>query len=131
MAKRKPRWHCFEDEVCAAVRKAVLSGYLPFGGRFNVTRGAEYVSPSSGNTIKIEVSLEAFRQDATEPCLIWLWECKHKSRRGVEVGVVRDLHSKIQELGVGRAKGSCVTTIGFQEGAMRLAETLGISLYVL
>ncbi len=87
--------------------------------------------PSSGSTIKIEVSLEAFRQDATEPFLIWLWECKHRGTREVEVGDVRELHSKIQEIGVGRAKGSLVTTIGFQDGAIKLAQSIGISLYLL
>jgi hypothetical protein len=131
MARREAPWRCFEDEVYHAVERAVASGFLPFNGTTKVRRGAEYPVPSSGSTVKIEVSLEAFRQEATEPFLIWLWECKHKGTREVEVGDVRELHSKIQEIGVGRAKGSLVTTNGFQNGAIKLAQSLGISLYLL
>ncbi|WP_145275458.1 hypothetical protein [Tautonia plasticadhaerens] len=122
-------WRSFEDEVYNAVRSAVTRGYFPFTADVQVRRNATYHSRASGNAIRIEVSLEAFRQGSTDPFLIWLWECKQKSKREVEIGTVHELHSKIQGIGVGRAKGSIVTTIGFQSGAVREAEALGISLY--
>src|ERR1700733_13548989 len=131
MASRKAKWLSFEDKVCNALRRALSTGYFPFIETTKVRRGAEYPVLSSGSTIKIEVSLEAFRQNATEPFLIWLWECKHRSTREVEVGDVRELICKIHEIGIGRAKGSLVTTIGFQDGAIELAKSVGISLYLL
>ena len=133
MSEKNRIWANFEDDVYAALRDAVSSHQLPFDGSSNIKikRSPEYRAIASGSTIKIEVSLEAFRREATEPFLIWLWECKHKDNREVEVGVVRELHSKMIEMGVGRTKGSVVTTIGFQSGAIRLAESIGISLYIL
>ena len=127
----EPEWQNFEDEVFEAVRKALSARFFPFDGETKVVRGAEYPGLTPGSTIKIEVSLEAYRSGAAEPFLIWLWECKDKSNRKVEVGEVRDLHSKLQEIGVSRAMGSIVTTIGFQRGAIDLAKKLGISLYLL
>src|SRR5439155_14206767 len=67
----------------------------------------------------------------SDPFLIWLWECKDKNKRKVDVGEVRELNSKLHEIGVSRAVGSLVTTIGFQPGAIDLAKRLGISLYLL
>ena len=132
MSNQEPDWACFEDEVYNAVKKAVSSGHLPFDeNNVSVRRAAEYSTPSSESTIKIEVSLKVFRRDATEPFQVWLWECKHKDSRNVEVGDVRELHSKIHEIGSGRTSGSIVTTVGFQSGAIKLAEKVGISLYLL
>ena len=51
--------------------------------------------------------------------------------RKVEIAVVRDLRSKIEEIGVARCTGAIVTTIGFQSGAIELSESLGISLFLL
>lgn len=122
-------WRSFEDEVFDAIKRALTSGILPLSEPAKVRRNAEYAAHSTGNKIKIEIAIEAFRRDASEPFLIWLWECKHKVNREVEVGDVRELHSKIQEIGVSRASGSIVTTLGFQSGAINLAESLGISLF--
>jgi hypothetical protein len=131
MAIPEPKWQCFEDEVYKAVKKALASGYFPFEGNVKVLRGATYPGLTPGSTINIEVSIEAYREGASEPFLIWLWECKDKDDRKVEVGDVRELYSKLQEIGVSRAIGSLATTIGFQQGALELAKKLGISLYLL
>jgi len=128
----KQQWVRFEDEVFDAVKRAARRGVFPFSGTFNIRRHAEYVAVGTGDKVKLEVSLEVFRPGAVEPFLIWLFECKHKSnKRGVEVGDVRQLHSKILELGVARMTGSIVTNVGFQRGAISLAESLGISLCLL
>jgi hypothetical protein len=131
MTTLAPPWQCFENEVFEAVKKALSAGYFPFDGETKVVRAADYPGLTPGSTIKIEVALEAYRSGATEPFLIWLWECKDKSARKVDVGEVRELHSKLQEIGVSRAVGSLVTTNGFQKGAIELAKKLGISLYLL
>ena len=131
MAANQPAWQCFEDEVHAALKKELAAGFFPFDGKAKVLRGQKYPGLTPGSTIPIEVSLEAYRENATEPFLIWLWECKSKGNRKVEVGAVRELYSKMLEIGVGRAGGSLVTTIGFQSGAFDLAKKLGISLYLL
>jgi hypothetical protein len=131
MSVRQPAWRCFEDEVYEAVKKALSAGYFPFDEKAKPRRGAEYPGITPGSTIKIEVSVDAYRENATEPCAIWLWECKRKGNRKVEGAAVRELYSKILEIGAARANGSLVTTIGFQRGAIDLAKNIGISLYLL
>ncbi len=125
-------WTSFEDEVYEAVKNAVATGLLPFSRKnVKVVRRASYRSPVTNDTINLEVAIEAYREGASEPFMLWLWECKHKASRKVEVGEIRELHSKIQELGVSRTTGAVVTRIGFQSGAVQLAQQLGISLYLL
>src|SRR6516165_5760187 len=114
---RTTEWSSFEARVYKAVWKAAREDYALFhNGTFQVRRCAEYRG-RSGNVIQIEVSLELFRHGASEPHTIWLWECKQRTRRKVEVGAIHELKSKIDEIGTSRAKGSIVTTKGFQEGA--------------
>jgi hypothetical protein len=105
---------------------------LPFDrSNARVRRGATYDSADGRGKVPIEVSLDLYRTGATEPFLVWLWECKEKGRRRVEINVVRELRSKIEEIGVSRCSGSIVTTNGFQRGAVDLAAAIGISLYLL
>ncbi len=133
MGQSKERsWRCFEDEVFDAVKKALrVDYYFPeFEGRIDVRRNAEY-SGASGNTYKLEVSVEMFRRNAQEPYLIWLWECKHKGSRKVAASEVCELSEKLSEIGKSRCKGSIVTTVGYQKGAINLANIHGITLCIL
>ncbi len=124
-------WHNFEEEVFRAVKRALRVNYFPsFDGRIEVRRNSEYRG-QSGNPIKLEIGVDLYRKDASEPYLIWLWECKHKSRRKVEVGDIYQLAAKVLDIGISRAKGSMVTTIGFEDGAIKQAETHGITLCLL
>lgn len=130
MAIREPKLRRFEDEVYAAADLA-LSSFPPFAGNAKVVRGTSYPGLTPEIMVSIEVSLEAYRENATEPFLIWLWELKCKGNRKVGMAAVRDLYSKMLEIGVSRANGSLISTIGFQRDAIDLAKKLGISLYVL
>ncbi len=132
MADRpKVPWHDFEDEVFKAVKRAIRRDYgLDSKARIEFRRDAEYRG-QSGNLIKIEISVEFYRTHTNEPHTIWLWECKHKQARKVEVGDISQLSEKISDIGKSRAKGSMVTSVGFQEGAIKQAEMHGITLCLL
>ncbi|MBI2808832.1 MAG: hypothetical protein HYX68_27940 [Planctomycetes bacterium] len=131
MSVHEAMWLSFEDEVYEALNKALTSGCFPFTGIAKVLRGPQYAGLTPGSMVKIEVALEARGQGDSEPFLIWLWECKHKNHRKVEIDDVRELQCNLQEIGLGRTVGSLMTTIGFQQGAIELAKKLGISLYML
>ena len=128
----KGQWQCFEDDVFDAVKKALREKYrLPVDiGKPKFRRNAEYVG-SSKNQYKIEISVEFFRSGAEEPYWIWLWECKQKGKRKVELGDVAELSEKLSDIGKSRCMGSIVTTVGYQKGAVRLAEQHGITLCLL
>jgi hypothetical protein len=125
-------WENFEDQVFKHVKWELESGHLGLlPSRSRVQRNASYPSERRKAQIKIEVSIENFREGATEPSQIWLWECKNKGTRNVEVSDVEVLSSKIEQLGASRFRGSIVTTQGFQPSAVELAKSVGISLLVL
>lgn len=127
-----PDWSNFEDSVFVEVQRALANGTLPFAaGNAKVKRSPSYPSANGKVSIPIEVSVEVCRPGAEEPFLISLWEGKHKGNRKVEVGVIRELRSKIEEIGVGRCSGAVVTTNGFQAGAIELAKQHGIWLLLL
>jgi hypothetical protein len=86
-----------------------------------------YWSRAREKPIIMDVSLELYRQGATEPYLVWIWECKDYQHR-VPVDDVEEFHTKLEQIGLHKAKGTIVCRNGFQEGAARVAEAYGISL---
>ena len=132
MNKPQPRWHDFEDEVFREVEQSVLASGLSVPSDAQVHRKKSYFSEQRDAEIEFEIAIEAFDRDATEPSIVWLWECKDHStsERNVQVSDVEILINKIGQLGVGRFKGSLVTTHGYQSGAENLAISNGISLFV-
>ena len=133
MCIQKQDWECFEDEVHGYVEQLV-KGYrlLINPNKTKLFRNKGYYSEARKSEIKFEIAIEAYDEGATEASLVWVWECKDKSKSGryVEVEDVEVLQSKIQQLGAGRFKRSMVTTHGFQSAATELAKTVGISLFV-
>ena len=86
-----------------------------------------YPSQARGNSIVIDVALELYRRGADQPYFIWVWECKDYARR-VPVDDVEEFHAKLEQIRVHKVKGTIASTHGFQEGAVRLAESWGIGL---
>lgn len=133
MATKKLKWECFEDEIFEKVKNLVNSYSLSINPKFTkIYRKKSYYSELRKSEIEFEIALECFDKGATEPSVIWLWECKDKSKseRMVEAGDVEQLHSKIMQLGMSRVRGSMITTHGYQTGAEQLAISVGISLFV-
>jgi hypothetical protein len=127
-------WVNFEDDVFSHVEKWLKSGRLSVNSiRATAYRKRSYYSEPRKAKIKFEVAIEAFDDGASEPSLVWVWECKDHSSSGrkVEVADIEVLNDKIDQLGRSRFKGSLVTTHGFQTGATQRAKACGISLFVL
>jgi hypothetical protein len=87
-----------------------------------------YYSRDRGKNIIFDVSIEVSRKNSSEAFLIWIWECKNYSHQ-VPVDDVEEFHSKINQVGADRIKGSIITPIGFDSGALAFATSKGIGLW--
>lgn len=127
-------WVAFEDEVFKRIDRWLKRGsFIVSPERATAYRKRSYYSEPRKADIEFEVVIEALDKGATEPSLVWVFECKDntKSGRPVEVSDVEILNSKIDQLGRSKFRASLVTTHGFQSGALELAKSSGISLFVL
>jgi hypothetical protein len=81
-----------------------------------------YLGKRTGHQHEIDVSIELMVADLR---IIILVECKHY-RNKVEISDLLEFAQRLEDIGA--HKGVMVTTIGFQEGALRVAEGHGIAL---
>lgn len=84
-----------------------------------------YTGRVSKRDIKVDVS---FNYNIAGADLLFLVECKCYGHR-VPVDDVEEFHSKIDDIGA--HKGIMVTTVGFQDGAIKTARGRGIALALL
>lgn len=84
-----------------------------------------YVGRVSHREIKVDVS---FNYDVVGANILFLVECKCYTHL-VPVDDVEEFHSKLDDIGA--HKGIMVTTVGFQEGAVKTAQGRGIALALL
>jgi hypothetical protein len=84
-----------------------------------------YVGRVSGRAIEVDISFETSIAGARLLCVV---ECKCYGR-SVSADEVEEFHSKLDDIGA--HKGIMVTTVGFQAGAVRVAEGRGIALALL
>jgi hypothetical protein len=120
-------WSNFEREVAGEVLRLISSGKLALRpSSSKVHHGKGYFSKDRGKEIIFDVAIEVFASGATVPSLIWLWECKDYATRNVEVGEIEEFWTKIGQ--VGAHKGTLVTRIGIDQGAVEFAKSKGIGL---
>ncbi|HVF61004.1 MAG TPA: restriction endonuclease [Thermoanaerobaculia bacterium] len=84
-----------------------------------------YVGRVSGREIEVDISFETSIAGARLLCLV---ECKCYSK-SVSVDEVEEFHSKLDDIGA--HKGIMVTTVSFQDGAVKVAKGRGIALALL
>lgn len=91
-----------------------------------VFHGRKYQGRTTGRTIKVDVSFVLRIAGGAD--LLVLVECKHYGHQ-VPVDDVEEFHSKLDDIGA--QKGILVTTVGFQEGAIKAATGRRIALALL
>lgn len=97
------------------------------GNAAQVYHRKSYYSGDRQSSIKTDVSLEVTRPGATAPFLVWIWECKDYNHL-VPVDDLEEFHSKIEQVGVHRTKGTIVSRLGFQRAAITYARSKAIGL---
>ncbi len=112
-----------ELQVKRLLEEEISRGELPLDpAHTKVFHKRSYYSYKRKGDITFDVVIEVTRPGATEPFLIWIWECKDLAGL-VEVGDVEEFASKIEQIGVHGAKGSIASRMGFQSGAIEFAKS--------
>ena len=93
-------------------------GILPSAAK--VYHRKSYYSSERKSTIEIDVSLELFRPDADESYFVWAWECKDY-QNSVPVDDIEEFHSKLEQIGLHKTKGTVACRHGFQRSAISFA----------
>lgn len=77
--------------------------------------------------IEFEISIEIFLKGQDDPCIIWIWECKDYAS-SIPVDDLEEFHSKLEQIGADKTKGTMVCRGAYQEGAVQYARSKGIGL---
>jgi hypothetical protein len=121
----------FELQIKEAIECEILRGRLGINPSMAKTfLHKRYWSPDRHDELVTDVSLEISRSGASQPYLIWIWECKDYGR-AVPVDDVEEFHAKLEQIGLHRIKGTIACRNGFQSGAVVYARTKGIGLALL
>ncbi|YAF97670.1 MAG: restriction endonuclease [Nodularia sp. CChRGM 3473] len=119
----------YELKVIRLIQKKLTQG--EFGiipTQTHIQHKPSYYSRDRGKNIIFDVSIEVFRKDASAPFLVWIWECKNYSNK-VPVDDVEEFHAKLDQVGADCTKGTLITPVGFDEGALEYARSKGIGLW--
>lgn len=119
----------YELEVAQALEEDLASGR--FGlipSRANVRRRPSYFSRDRQKDIVFDVSVEVFREGASQPYWIWVWECKNYDHV-VPVDDAEEFHAKLDQIGADRTKGTMISPKGFAKGTVEYARAKGIGLW--
>lgn len=117
-----------EDEVYSAVKIMIDSGELGLTAECSrVYKHKKYYSTARDADIVADVSVEVTRRGADEPFIIWVWECKNY-KHPVPVDDIEELHSKLEQIGADKTKGTLIATGHFQKSSMAYAKSVGIDI---
>jgi restriction system protein len=106
----------YEQLVAATTRD------LKLGGSKGVYHQREFIGKRTGRKIKVDVSFELELANFTVLCIV---ECKWYNHR-VDVSEVEEFRTKLDDIGA--HKGLMFTTVGYQDGAVKVAKAYGIAL---
>ena len=118
----------YEQDVLNLVLGELSRGNLAIDPK--LARGRHkpaYFSRDRDKNIVFDVSIEVFRKAAAEPYLIWIWECNNYGHT-FPVDDVEEFHAKLSQVGADRTKGTMITPVGFDVGAVQFARSKGIGL---
>lgn len=118
----------YELEVAKLVQQLLDEGELGIdSNRSKIRHKPAYYSRDREKDIVFDVSIEVCRKGAHTPYWIWIWECKNYSHT-IPVDDVEEFHAKLNQVGANRTKGTMITPVGFDSGALAFAQSKGIGL---
>src|SRR6266496_5502166 len=113
----------FEDKVYAVLDRAMQNQELGFApGRFQLHRKRAYYSKDRNANIIVDISIDIFIKGQEQPSIVWIFECKDYSEN-IPVNDVEEFHSKLQQIGSDNTKGTIVTNVDLQTGALNYAQS--------
>ncbi|WP_288432195.1 ImmA/IrrE family metallo-endopeptidase [uncultured Acinetobacter sp.] len=119
----------FEEIVFNYFNYLINNGYFGFAkDQCLLTRQKSYYSKDREKEIIFDLSLELFFPQQATPFLIMLIECKNYNKK-VPIDDIEEFSSKVSQISAHKTKALCITTKGFQEGALTFSKNKGISLW--
>ena len=117
-----------DARVYGLVQEAVEKGRFPFtkdACRFYLHKS--YYSRERNGLIATDVAIELFLPGLTRPSIIWIWECE-KQESLISVTQLESFHSRLQQIGSDRTKGTIISVGAYQRAAVEFAFSNGIGL---
>lgn len=119
----------FEEIVFNYFNYLIKNGYFGFTkDQCLLTQQKAYYSKDREKEIVFDLSLELFFPQQDIPFLIILIECKNYDKK-VPIDDIEEFSSKVSQISTHKTKALCITTKGFQEGALTFSKNKGISLW--
>ncbi|WP_151831826.1 ImmA/IrrE family metallo-endopeptidase [Acinetobacter ursingii] len=119
----------FEEIVFNYFNHLIKNGYFGFTkDQCLLTRQKAYYSRDREKEIFFDLSLELFFPQQNIPFLIILIECKNYNKK-VPIDDIEEFSFKVSQISAHKTKALCITTKGFQEGALTFSKNKGISLW--
>lgn len=119
----------FEKRIFEVINKTLNEeklGLLPSSCKVFIDKG--YYSKDRDKDIKADISIEVYVENATEPSVIWIWECKDY-KGSISVDEIEEFHAKLEQIGADKTKGTLITSNGaFQKSSINYAKSKGIGL---
>lgn len=85
-----------------------------------------YYSADRQASIITDIAIEIYVDgDGAMPSIMWIWECKDY-KHSVPVDDIEEFHSKLQQIGSDKTKGTVIASGSFQRSALRYARSHGI-----
>ncbi len=118
-----------EQEVFRTVNRLIENGRFPFqAAQCKVFLNKKYYSKDRDGDLETDVSVEVYIGEASEPFLIWVWECKDYGK-GISVDELEEFHAKLEQIGADNTKGTMITSRGYyQAGSIKYAKAKKIGL---
>ena len=118
----------YELEVANLVQQLIDQGELGIHpDQAKIQHKPAYYSRDRMKDIIFDVSVEVCRKGVLIPFWVWIWECKNYNHT-IPVDDVEEFHAKLNQVGANRTKGTMITPIGFDSGALEFARSKGIGL---
>ncbi len=119
----------YESQVADAVEAELAAGNYGIDPECAVVhRKPKYFSRDRNKDIVFDVSVEVSRKGGVTPYWVWVWECKNYTH-SVPVDDIEEFHAKLSQIGADRSKGTMITPLGFDSGAVEFAKSKGIGLW--
>lgn len=132
MANTTQKGDLFENDIYKIVKQLVAKGKFSANpATAEVYQKKKYPSKDNSRGVIFDVTVESFfTKDSPKYSVLYAIECKNYSRT-VGIEVVRELRTKLCEVGSDNTKGLILTKKGFQKGAIEAARENGIALGLL
>ena len=118
----------FEMEVLEALHQALKNKELPLSAKnCKIFHHKQYYSRDRRSSIIFDIAIEMYFPKSRTPFIVWIWECKDYTH-AVPVEDAEEFHSKLEQIGADKTKGTIIARGRFQKGALEFAKSKGIGL---